>query len=437
MNDAFIFTILSKGSGMQFIEALKLKSKLFFLFILITIGLFSIGIIGAININSMKKNLDALYFGSLVPVTELNELLQTYHNGLSSSLYKAKRLEISSYELSSELEQSLNTINKLWKTYESHFKRDEELEYVEYVALEIKVVNRYFLKLLRAARDSKDMSTVSIASLEKYVSHIHTVVQKLISYEVNMARYERKKFLSLYDGAVYKLGTILVLIILAVLLISYLVFTSIQSDQTRLEVATKKLKKLNKKLENVSYTDSLTSMHNRRYFNLVYERELKRAKRTHSHITFMMLDIDYFKQYNDTYGHIEGDNALQVVAKVLSETLRRPSDFVFRLGGEEFGVLLTQTDESNSAQLAREIGDAIRGEKIEHSGSVADEFLTVSIGVVCCVADDALGEDILISRADEMLYEAKETGRDRYIITSNVSEAKAMHIDEEAVDLIA
>ena len=126
---------------MQFIEALKLRSKLFFLFILITIGLFSIGIIGAININSMKKNLDALYFGSLVPVTELNELLQTYHKGLASSLYKSKHGEISSSQISNELEHSLNKINQLWKTYESHFKRDEELQYVEYVALEIKVVN--------------------------------------------------------------------------------------------------------------------------------------------------------------------------------------------------------------------------------------------------------------------------------------------------------
>ena len=420
-----------KGSRMQFIEALKLRSKLFFLFILITIGLFSIGIIGAININSMKKNLDALYFGSLVPVTELNEMLQTYHKGLASSLYKAKRGEASSSQTSNELEHSLNKINELWQTYESHFKRDEELQYVEYVALEIQVVNRYFLKLLRASRDSQDMSAISIASLEKYVSHIHNVVQKLISYEVSMARYERKKFLSLYDGAVYKLGIMLGLIILAVLLISYSVFANIQSDQTRLEIATQKLKKLNKKLENVSYTDSLTSMHNRRYFNLVYERELKRARRTHSHITFMMLDIDYFKQYNDTYGHIEGDNALKVVAKVLSETLRRPSDFVFRLGGEEFGVLLTQTDESNSAKLARELCDAIREEKLEHKGSAVNNFLTISIGVVCCIADDALNEDILISRADEMLYEAKETGRDRYIITTNVSESKAMQVEEE------
>ena len=422
--------IIEIGSIMQFIEALRLRSKLFFLFILITIGIFSIGIMGAININNMKTNLDRLYFGSLVPVTELNEILQTYHSNLASTLYSVKNNEISTQETSSELEYSLKKINKLWKSYESHFKRDGELQYVEYVTFEIKVVNRYFLKLLRVARDGQDMSGISIVSLEKYISHIDSVLQKLIHYEVEMARYDRKKFLQIYDKAIFKLGIILGLIILTVLIISYSVFSSIQSDQTRLETATKKLKKLNKKLENVSYTDSLTGMHNRRYFNMVYERELKRARRTHSHITFMMLDIDYFKQYNDTYGHIEGDNALKAVAEVLVATLQRPSDFVFRLGGEEFGALITQTDESNSAKLARDIGDAIRERKIKHSGSRVNEFLTISIGVVCCIADDALNEDILISRADEMLYEAKDTGRDRYIITSNVSESTTKHVSD-------
>ncbi|MDF1877904.1 GGDEF domain-containing protein, partial [Sulfurimonas sp. SAG-AH-194-L11] len=138
----------------------------------------------------------------------------------------------------------------------------------------------------------------------------------------------------------------------------------------------------------------------------------------------MMLDVDFFKQYNDTYGHIEGDYALQTVAKVLQKTLQRPSDYVFRLGGEEFGVLLTDTDESNSAKLARAICDAVRAKKLKHENSSVNKFVTISIGVVCCIADDVLAEEVLISRADEMLYEAKGTGRDRYIITSNVSTAR-------------
>jgi len=413
---------------MQFIEALKLRSKLFFLFIMITIGLVGVGIIGAINIDSMKKNIDSLYFGSLVPVTELNEIVRTYHSGLAATLYKAKNGEMSSQEATSNLENSLKKINKQWKNYEDHFKRDEELEYVEYVSYEIKTVNKHFLKLLGNFRSNFDASKISMSTTEKYVFHISNVLQKLINYEVEIAQYGRKKFLQVYESTLLNLKIILALIIIAVLVISYMVFSSIQKDHEYLEIATKKLKRANKKLESVSYTDSLTSMHNRRYFNLVYEKELKRAKRTHSYITFMMLDIDYFKQYNDTYGHLEGDKALQEVSKVLQETLKRPSDFVFRLGGEEFGVLLTQTDESSSAKLAREICDVVRGKKIPHKASKSCEYLTVSLGVVCCIADDALNEDILLSRADEMLYEAKETGRDRYIITSNVSQSTAKNI---------
>lgn len=415
---------------MHFIEALKLKSKLFFLFLLVTVGLLVMGIMGAINVASMKKNMDSLYFGSLVPVTELNDILQVYHSGLASTVYKAKNTTANKTEISQTIQYSIEKIEKIWTNYESHFKRDEEIEYVEYVDFELKLINRYFLQLLSSIRKNKDMSTISIVPLENHVSHIHKVLQKLINYEVNMASYERKVFLIEYDNAVWRLGFILSLISLAVLIIMFWVFKSIQIGHTKLELATKKLKRVNKKLENVSYTDSLTSMHNRRYFNLVYSRELKRARRTHSYITFMMLDIDFFKQYNDTYGHIEGDNALKSVAKVLKTTLQRPSDFVFRLGGEEFGVLLTQTDESNSAKLAREICDAVRGNEIKHSASKVNEFLTISIGVVCCIADDALNEDILISRADEMLYEAKDTGRDRYIITSNVSESTTMKVED-------
>jgi len=125
-----------------------------------------------------------------------------------------------------------------------------------------------------------------------------------------------------------------------------------------------------------------------------------------------------------TLGHVEGDFALKSVAKVLKDTLKRPGDYVFRLGGEEFGVLLSDTDETNSANLAREICDAVRGREINHEASKVNEFLTLSIGVVCCIADEALDEEVLISRADEMLYEAKESGRDRYVITTNASNTK-------------
>ncbi|MGB3962337.1 MAG: diguanylate cyclase [Sulfurimonas sp.] len=415
---------------MHFIEALRLRSRLFFLFLFITFGLIIIGILGGINTSSMKKNLDALYFGSLVPVTELNDILQTYHNGLAKNIYLARDLRMSPSELASKTQNATFKINNLWESYEKHFKRDNELQYVEYTTHEIEVINNYFTRISNAALDGEDMGKVSLSTLEYKISRIHNVIQKLINYEVKIAQHERRKFLDTYHKTMVQLVVILAIVIMSLMLVSYFVFRSIQKDQSRLEIATKRLKVANKKLENASYTDSLTSLHNRRYFNIVYDREMKRAKREKSYITFMMLDIDYFKQFNDTYGHIEGDFALKSVAKVLSNTLKRPTDFVFRLGGEEFGVLLTHTDETNSAKLARDICMAVKAREIKHETSKVGEYLSISIGVVCCIADDALNDEILLSRSDEMLYEAKNNGRDRYVITSNISEFQTQTREE-------
>jgi len=412
---------------MQFIEALKLRSKLFILFLLITAGLFSIGVMGTSYINGMKKNIDSLYFGSLIPITELNEVLQTYHYGLGDTLYRLSQDEIPKSEAKNNINSAFRTINRKWKSYMSHFKREDELAYVEYVNVEILSINSYFKKVLEVIEnDDTKVEKISITTLEKRLSVVHLALQKLIRYETKVANYERQTFLYKYDSILFQLGLILGVIILSILSISLYVFKSIQNDQTKIEEASKKLKIVNKKLENASYTDSLTNLHNRRYFNFIYDRELKRAKRNKTYITFMMLDIDFFKQYNDTYGHVEGDYALKSVAKILKDTLKRPSDYVFRLGGEEFGVLLVETDESQSARLARTICDAIRSREIKHEASKVNEYLTISIGVVCCVADDALNEELLIKRADEMLYEAKESGRDRYLITSNVESLNAV-----------
>ncbi|MCF6330651.1 MAG: diguanylate cyclase [Sulfurimonas sp.] len=413
---------------MKFIEALKLRSKLLFLFILVIIGLVLVSIMGTINMNAMKKNIDSLYFGSLVPVTELNDILQIYNGDLPNIIYKAKSDDISSSQVSSQINNSIEIIEKKWKSYQGHFKRDEELQYVEYVLLEISSINEYFSKIAILSEKGIALKKISNDILEKKVSHIHTTIKKLIKYEVDIAKYERKKFLYSYNAIVKEVAFILLFIIVGILVISFYVFKSIQNDQTKLEITTKKLKRSNKKLENASYTDSLTSLHNRRYFNFIYDKELKRAKRDNKYITFMMLDIDFFKQYNDTYGHIEGDNALKNVAKVLKNSLKRPSDYVFRLGGEEFGVILSDTDEKNSSLIAQNICEHIRAQEISHKTSKVSEFLTISVGVACCIADESLDEEYLLTRADEMLYKSKESGRDKFLLTTDISKAKTKEV---------
>jgi len=420
---------------MKFIEALKLKNKLFLLFLLITFGLISIGIMGAVNMKSMKKNIDYIYFGSLVPVTELNNILQTYNGELTTTIYKIKSAQISQSEAIARIDSALNKIKKNWQSYKSHYKKEHEIEYVEYVALEIKSINNYFISIVKEGIAGKDLKSISLNTLEHNAEKIHQILSKLINYEVEVARYERSYFLQKYDTLVSQVFTILVLVVIGILFISYYVFKSIQNDHTTLEIATKKLKQANKKLENVSYTDSLTSLHNRRYFNFIYDKELQRARRNHTYITYMMLDIDYFKQYNDTYGHLEGDSALKSVAKVLKESLKRPGDFVFRLGDEEFGILLTQTNEENSEKIAQGICDAVRAKEIKHERSKANAFLTVSIGLVCCIADEALDDEILLSKADKLLYEAKESGRDRYRSETNgANESTETEVAEEKIE---
>ncbi|WP_304546076.1 diguanylate cyclase [Sulfurimonas microaerophilic] len=411
---------------MKFIEALKLKSKLFFLFVFITIGLIFVGIVGASYISAMKRNVDSLYFGSLVPVTELHEIVQTYYGGVSESLHKVSRGEISRLQTIQELEKSLLVIDQKWDSYSQHYKHTEEAAYIEYVDMELSSANRAFKRTLNFLQKGGNPEKIALNRVEEKVSHLHSVVKKLINYEVEVAQFERKKFLTKYEDIAFNIGLTLIFVIIAVLLITMYVFRSVQEDHTKLHSIAKKLKQVNKKLENASFTDSLTNLYNRRYFNLVYERELKRAKRSKTYITFMMLDIDFFKQYNDTYGHVEGDFALKSVAKVLKDTLKRPSDYIFRLGGEEFGVLLSETNETDSANLARSLCQAVKERELKHEESDAHEFVTISIGVVCCIADEALDDEVLISRADEMLYKAKEHGRDGYQITTDVSLMKVI-----------
>ena len=405
---------------LRFIDALRLKSKLLFLFILITAGLSFIGIVGTINITSMKKKLDSLYFGSFITVMELDEILDAYHINLQTNIYMAKNNIINSQQTADVIDQAIKQIDKNWDNYKNQYKSDNELPYVNYATAEIEKSKAYLQKIKQICIDGCDVDKISIEGLISEITHIDSIINKLRTYEIDNAQFQRKELLDTYDETKIKLGMILFFVIGGVLVILYIVFKSIQKDQSDLEVATRKLKEVNKKLENASYTDSLTNLHNRRYFNMVFDREVKRAKRAKAHITFMMLDVDFFKQYNDTYGHIEGDKALKSVANVLKSILKRPSDFVFRLGGEEFGVLITDTNTEDSAALAQKICTEVEANQIPHAKSRSSSYLTISIGIVSCIADEALNEEEIIKQADKKLYEAKENGRNRYVMSEGI-----------------
>lgn len=170
----------------------------------------------------------------------------------------------------------------------------------------------------------------------------------------------------------------------------------------------------NQELEAISRTDALTGVANRRYFDEVLDKEWKRALRTSSPVTLIMADIDCFKQFNDYYGHLEGDECIRRVAKVLYKMMSRPMDLVARYGGEEFAILLPDTNE-NAISLAQECCKAVEQQQIAHAASKVSPFVTVSMGIATMTFDRDSDVSDLIRLADRALYSAKAGGRNQVV----------------------
>ena len=172
-----------------------------------------------------------------------------------------------------------------------------------------------------------------------------------------------------------------------------------------------------KRLEKLSITDELTSLYNRRYFNEILDREVNRQMRNKGFLSFLMLDIDYFKQYNDSYGHEAGDKVLSKVADAIKGSLHRSSDYAFRLGGEEFGVIFSGCNKDKSLSFAQKIKKSIDDLGIPHIGSLVSESVTVSIGlIVVDFSKEKIDKNGFYTMADDALYDAKNGGRDRIIL---------------------
>jgi diguanylate cyclase (GGDEF)-like protein len=167
----------------------------------------------------------------------------------------------------------------------------------------------------------------------------------------------------------------------------------------------------------MSLLDSLTAIPNRRCFDESLEQEWKRAFRNGGNLALILCDIDYFKQYNDTYGHQRGDHCLQKVAQALKSALKRPGDLVARYGGEEFAIILPHTTALQAANICNNIRTGIRELAIEHSGSQVSPFVTLSMGVASTEPSvTKMSTEMLLSLSDAALYVAKQQGRDQFQI---------------------
>jgi len=189
--------------------------------------------------------------------------------------------------------------------------------------------------------------------------------------------------------------------------------TDLHASQNKLKELTLELEKSNKHLRHLSEVDELTGLYNRRYMDKSLNDEWKRHFRNDSLLSLIYIDIDHFKEYNDTYGHNVGDNVLIEAANIFKQSARRSTDKVVRFGGEEFALILPQTDNSEAISIAEELRQNIAQRKIEHSGSKISDVLTVSVGVATIHPNRTEPIDKLKNEADKALYNAKELGRNR------------------------
>ncbi|MEC4893609.1 MAG: PleD family two-component system response regulator [Oscillatoria sp. PMC 1051.18] len=178
---------------------------------------------------------------------------------------------------------------------------------------------------------------------------------------------------------------------------------------------TKQLETVNQELQRLVNVDGLTGVANRRCFSDRLQIEWRRGVRSCSSLSLIMCDVDFFKAYNDTYGHQAGDFCLQQVAKVIEQNIRRPADLAARYGGEEFAVILPDTKLEGGMEVAKNIRTSIAALNIPHHGSQVSDIVTLSLGLATVIPSTKISHDTLISEADKALYQAKQSGRNRVI----------------------
>ncbi|MBM9520578.1 diguanylate cyclase [Desulforhopalus vacuolatus] len=165
-------------------------------------------------------------------------------------------------------------------------------------------------------------------------------------------------------------------------------------------------------VEKLAEVDSLTKLANRRRFSLTFHREFSLARRNGTSLSMILCDIDYFKPYNDNYGHPEGDNCLRHVARALAEEIKRPGDLLARYGGEEFIVILPETSAEGCRRVAELLREKVEQQHIPHEFGAGSPWLTMSFGC-STFCDEDISEEEFLNRVDQALYRAKEKGRNR------------------------
>lgn len=200
-------------------------------------------------------------------------------------------------------------------------------------------------------------------------------------------------------------------------------YQALRDMQNALETSNAQLEESNRELQRLSSLDGLTGIANRRQFDKILDQEWQRALRNCAELSLIMIDIDYFKLFNDSYGHQAGDDCLKGVALALARIVHRPSDIVARYGGEEFAVVLPETDTLGAQRVAEKMREAVSRLNVRHEASKVSDKVTLSIGVSSMSPRGGDNPDILLAAADDALYRAKHAGRNRVEVATNDPDA--------------
>ncbi len=331
------------------------------------------------QIDNLKKQVDNIYFGNLIPIVKLQIILDNYQKIISCKSAKKP----------CSIEEEKRIILQEWNYYNQAFKNKDERLVVDTINEEIITsFNENKLDVLK---------------------NILKRVDFLIQYETQVAFKERKQFVEDYqEMKSYLFYSIVVILLLSFIVIVFIIFQVIKKD--------KQLTILNTKYKLESITDSMTKLYNRKYFDTIFDNMPFIANANNWKCAFIMVDIDYFKQYNDTYGHDMGDEALKKVASTLKEYFDKKYEFVFRLGGEEFGVVLFDISEDSLENCLKDINYKILELEIEHKNSKILDIVSISMGAIIYEPHTYISANKLYKQADECLYKSKENGRNQYHI---------------------
>ncbi len=350
------------------------NKKLLVLPIIVIISLVLSSFLFFNQINKLKKQIDSLYFGTFVPVYKLHTVVSSY-----SDILHIKKID----------KQKRKYILKNWNYYYKSYKTDKEKKVLKKINHKIiKSFARYDKKLL--------------------LNIIHNI-NNIINYEVKIAHIQRKEFLYQYQQmSSYLKYSLILILISSLVLVSVIIYFALQKHT--------ELEKLTNKYKIASITDGLTNLYNRKHFDLIFSKMPVIAKENKWQCAFVMLDIDFFKPFNDTYGHDMGDMVIKSVANTLRKSFNKKYEYIFRIGGEEFGVIIFDTNKEMLKKSLDNFRNNIKALEIPHHASKTG-FLTVSMGGVI-IDENSTNVDIkeLYKQADAKLYYSKEHGRDRYTI---------------------